>query len=81
MNKKPFIPILDSEFLNTKAGFKMIYNKMLFTNDFNKAMNSILLSRKANIVCIETMLYFIKSRYEKEEHDYIHALFNNNINN
>lgn len=79
--KEPVLPLLDSSILNTKAGFKLIYNTMLATNDFSKAMKCILKTRQVNIITIENILVFIKARYKKEKHDYIHALFNNNINN
>lgn len=79
--KEPVLPLLDSSILNTKAGFKLIYNVMLATNDFSKAIKCILKTREVNITTIENILVFIKARYRKEKHDYIHALFNNNINN
>lgn len=79
--KEPFIPILNGEILNTKAGFKLIYNTMLCINDFNKAIKIIFRVRYTNIVTAENIITTIKARYDKEKHDYIHAVLNNNINN
>lgn len=79
--KEPFIPILNGEIFNTKAGFKLIYNTMLGTKDFNKALRIIFRVRYTNIVTIENIITIIKARYDKEKYDYIHAVLDNNINN
>lgn len=79
--EEPFIPILNSDALNTKAGFKLIYQTMLFTKDFDKAMRLIFKTRCINIITIQNIVNIINSRYKKEKHDYIHAKLNNNINN
>lgn len=79
--KEPVLPLLDSSILNTKAGFKLLYQTMLLTNRFDTAMKLIFKTREVNITTIENILVFIKARYRKEKHNYIHALFNNNINN
>lgn len=81
MKKEPFIPILNEDILNTKAGFKLIYQTMLCTNDFGKALKIIFKVRYTNIVTAENIITIIKARYDKEKHDYIHAVLNNNINN
>lgn len=36
--RTPFIPFHNSEALNSKAGFKLIYNAMLSTKDFIKLL-------------------------------------------
>ena len=47
--RTPFIPFHNSETLNSKAGFKLIYNTMLATKDFHKAINVIFEIRKHNL--------------------------------
>ncbi len=80
--KTPFIPLLNSETLNTKAGFKLIYNTMLTTKDFHKALNIIFGIRKHSLICAQDMIKIFRARYDKEKRDYIHAVLNNNsINN
>ena len=74
----PFIPFLNSETLNTKAGFKLIYNTMLATKDFHKALNVIFGVRKYNLMCAQDMIRILRAKYDKEKRDYIHAVLNNN---
>lgn len=76
--KTPFIPILNSESLNTKAGFKLIYNTMLATKDFHKALNVIFGVRKHNLMCAQNIITILRAKYNKEKRDYIHAVLNNN---
>lgn len=76
--KTPFIPFLNSETLNTKAGFKLIYNTMLSTKDFHKALNVIFRVRKHNLMCAQDMIRILRAKYDKEKRDYIHAVLNNN---
>lgn len=73
-----FIPFLNSETLNTKAGFKLIYNTMLATKDFHKALNVIFGVRKHNLICAQDMIRILEAKYDKEKRDYIHAVLNNN---
>lgn len=76
--RTPFIPFLNSETLNTKAGFKLIYNTMLATKDFYKALNVIFEVRKHNLMCAQDMIRILGDKYDKEKRDYIHAVLNNN---
>ena len=76
--RTPFIPFLNSETLNTKAGFKLIYNTMLSTKDFHKALNVIFGVRKHNLICAQDMIRILRVKYDKEKRDYIHAVLNNN---
>ena len=76
--RTPFIPFLNSETLNTKAGFKLIYNTMLATKDFHKALNVIFEVRKHNLICAQNMITMLRAKYNKEKRDYIHAVLNNN---
>lgn len=76
--RTPFIPFLNSETLNTKAGFKLIYNTMLATKDFHKALNVIFGVRKHNLICAQDMIRILEAKYDKEKRDYIHAVLNNN---
>lgn len=76
--RTPFIPFLNSETLNTKAGFKLIYNTMLATKDFHKALNVIFGVRKHNLMCAQDMIRILEAKYDKEKRDYIHAVLNNN---
>ena len=76
--KTSFIPFLNSETLNTKAGFKLIYNTMLATKDFHKALNVIFGVRKHNLICAQDMIKILRDKYDKEKRDYIHAVLNNN---
>lgn len=76
--RTPFIPFHNSETLNTKAGFKLIYNTMLATKDFHKALNVIFGVRKHNLMCAQDMIRILRAKYDKEKHDYIHAVLNNN---
>ena len=76
--RTPFIPFLNSETLNTKAGFKLIYNTMLATKDFHKALNVIFGVRKHNLMCAQDMIIILRAKYDKEKRDYIHAVLNNN---
>ena len=76
--RTPFIPFLNSETLNTKAGFKLIYNTMLATKDFHKALNVIFGVRKHNLICAQNMIVMLRNKYNKEKRDYIHAVLNNN---
>lgn len=79
---EPFIPLINGSVLNTKAGFKLIYNTMLTTKDFHKAVSIIFKNRTHNIVSVENMITIIKARYNKEILDYSQARINNNsINN
>ena len=77
--RTPFIPFLNSETLNTKAGFKLIYNTMLATKDFHKALNVIFGVRKHNLICAQDMIRILEAKYDKEKHDYIHAVLNNKL--
>lgn len=61
-----------------KAGFKLIYNTMLATKDFHKAINVIFGVRKHNLMCAQDMIRILRAKYDKEKHDYIHAVLNNN---
>ena len=79
--RTPFIPFLNSETLNTKAGFKLIYNTMLATKDFHKALNVIFGVRKHNLICAQDMIRILEAKYDKEKRDYIHAVLNNNTIN
>lgn len=76
--RTPFIPFLNSETLNTKAGFKLIYNTMLSTKDFHKALNVIFGVRKHNLICAQNTIITLRAKYNKEKRDYIHAVLNNN---
>lgn len=76
--RTPFIPFHNSETLNTKAGFKLIYNTMLATKDFHKALNVIFGVRKHNLMCAQVMIRILRAKYDKEKRDYIHAVLNNN---
>ena len=76
--RTPFIPFLNSETLNTKAGFKLIYNTMLATKDFHKALSAIFEVRKHNLMCAKDMIRILGAKYDKEKRDYIHAVLNNN---
>lgn len=76
--KIQFIPFLNSETLNTKAGFKLIYNTMLATKDFHKALNIIFGVRKHNLICAQDIIRILRDKYDKEKRDYIHAVLNNN---
>lgn len=76
--RTPFIPFLNSETLNTKAGFKLIYNTMLATKDFHKALNVIFGVRKHNLICAQNTIVMLRAKYNKEKRDYIHAVLNNN---
>lgn len=76
--RTPFIPFHNSETLNSKAGFKLIYNTMLATKDFHKALNVIFEIRKHNLMCAQDMIRILRAKYDKEKHDYIHAVLNNN---
>lgn len=76
--RTPFIPLFNSETLNTKAGFKLIYNTMLTTKDFHKALNVIFGVRKHNLICAQDMITILRAKYDKEKRDYIHAVLNNN---
>ena len=76
--RTPFIPFHNSETLNTKAGFKLIYNTMLATKDFHKALNVIFGVRKHNLMCAQDMIRIFRAKYDKEKRDYIHAVLNNN---
>lgn len=76
--RTPFIPFLNSETLNTKAGFKLIYNTMLATKDFHEALNVIFVVRKHNLICAQDMIRILEAKYDKEKRDYIHAVLNNN---
>ena len=76
--KTPFIPFHNSEALNSKAGFKLIYNTMLATKDFHKALNVIFEIRKHNLMCAQDMIRILRAKYDKEKRDYIHAVLNNN---
>ena len=76
--RTPFIPFHNSETLNTKAGFKLIYNTMLATKDFHKALNVIFGVRKHNLMCAQDMIRILEAKYDKEKRDYIHAVLNNN---
>ena len=76
--RTPFIHFLNSETLNTKAGFKLIYNTMLATKDFHKALNVIFGVRKHNLICAQDMIRILEAKYDKEKRDYIHAVLNNN---
>lgn len=73
-----FIPFYNSEALNSKAGFKLIYNTMLFTKDFHKALNVIFRVRKHNLMRAQDMIRILRAKYDKEKRDYIHAVLNNN---
>lgn len=64
--RTPFIPFHNSETLNTKAGFKLIYNTMLATKDFHKAINVIFGVRKHNIMCAQDMIRILRAKYDKE---------------
>lgn len=66
---------------NTKKGFKLIYKRMNSGYSFNDAIKQILAQREMSINSIRYIIDEIEDRYDKERHDYIHALFNNNINN
>ena len=79
--RTPFIPFHNSEALNSKAGFKLIYNTMLATKDFHKALNVIFEIRKHNLMCAQDMIRILRAKYDKEKHDYIYAVLNNNNNN
>lgn len=79
--RTPFIHFLNSETLNAKAGFKLIYNTMLVTKDFHKALNVIFGVRKHNLICAQDMIRILRDKYNKEKRDYIHAVLNNNIIN
>ena len=76
--RTPFIPFHNSETLNSKAGFKLIYNTMLATKDFHKALNVIFGVRKHNLMCAQDMIRILEAKYDKEKRDYIHAVLNNN---
>lgn len=76
--RTPFIPFHNSETLNSKAGFKLIYNTMLSTKDFHKALNVIFGVRKHNLMCAQDMIRILEAKYDKEKRDYIHAVLNNN---
>lgn len=76
--RTPFIPFHNSETLNSKAGFKLIYNTMLATKDFHKALNVIFEVRKHNLMCAQDMIRILEAKYDKEKRDYIHAVLNNN---
>ena len=76
--RTPFIPFHNSETLNTKAGFKLIYNTMLSTKDFHKALNVIFEIRKHNLMCAQDMIRILRAKYDKEKRDYINAVLNNN---
>ena len=76
--RTPFIRFHNSETLNTKAGFKLIYNTMLSTKDFHKALNVIFEIRKHNLMCAQDMIRIFRAKYDKEKRDYIHAVLNNN---
>lgn len=76
--RTPFIPFHNSETLNTKAGFKLIYNTMLATKDFHKAINVIFEIRKHNLMCAQDMIRIFRAKYDKKKRDYIHAVLNNN---
>lgn len=76
--RTPFIPFHNSETLNSKAGFKLIYNTMLATKDFHKALNVIFGVRKHNLMCAQDMIIILRAKYDKEKRDYIHAVLNNN---
>lgn len=76
--RTPFIPFHNSEALNSKAGFKLIYNTMLSTKDFHKALNVIFEIRKHNLICAQDMIRILRAKYDKEKRDYIHAVLNNN---
>ena len=76
--RTPFIPFHNSETLNSKAGFKLIYNTMLATKDFHKAINVIFEIRKHNLICAQDMIKILGSKYDKEKRDYIHDVLNNN---
>ena len=64
--RTPFIPFHNSETLNTKAGFKLIYNTMLSTKDFHKALNVIFGVRKHNLMCAQDMIRILRAKYDKE---------------
>ena len=64
--RTPFIPFHNSETLNTKAGFKLIYNTMLATKDFHKALNVIFGVRKHNLMCAQDMIRILRAKYDKE---------------
>lgn len=64
--RTPFIPFHNSETLNTKAGFKLIYNTMLATKDFHKAINVIFGVRKHNLMCAQDMIRILRAKYDKE---------------
>lgn len=76
--RTPFIPFHNSEALNSKAGFKLIYNTMLSTKDFHKALNVIFEIRKHNLMCAQDMIRILRAKYDKEKREYIHAVLNNN---
>lgn len=76
--RTPFIPFHNSETLNSKAGFKLIYNTMLSIKDFHKALNVIFGVRKHNLMCAKDMIRILEAKYDKEKRDYIHAVLNNN---
>lgn len=64
--RTPFISFHNSEILNTKAGFKLIYNTMLSTKDFHKALNVIFGVRKHNLMCDQDMIRILRAKYDKE---------------
>lgn len=51
---------------------------MLATKDFHKALNVIFEIRKHNLMCAKDMIRILRAKYDKEKHDYIHAVLNNN---
>lgn len=68
--------------LNTKNGFKIIYDNMKYSNcSFFNAIKKIFLIREINISSIKSIINDIEDEQMKEMHDYVHAIFNNNINN
>ena len=76
--RTPFIPFHNSETLNTKAGFKLIYNPIFSTKNINKYFNVIFYMMKHNLMCAQDMIKILRAKYDKEKHDYIHAVLNNN---